>query len=108
MNRKDFLRKLSMVIIGAATAPLITSDIEKNYPFHNSDSNNICNDSHNIHIARRYGDITAYIDGTYQNNDKILIDEMAIWNRRLTNEEIVILRDRIRNLKNNHNLIFLF
>lgn len=104
MNRRKFLQKLGVGAVGIAIAPFIISDIKKEQPNYILGCDTAYGDSHHIVVAKRYETVTVYIDGKKQDEKTFLINETAVWNRRLTDEEIKALYDNTVSLKNNQNV----
>ena len=107
MNRKNFLRKLGIISTGIITASFIFPKFKKEQTkyFLGCDCCDRGNsESHQFIIVRRYDNTTVYFDGKQCNHD-FLIDEMAIWKKRLTDEEIKSIYDYYTTaLKNNQSI----
>ncbi len=106
MNRKNFLQKIGIISAGIITAPFILPKLEKKQPkyFLGCDCcDSGYSESHQFVVVRRYDNTTVYFDGKQCNHD-FLIDEMAIWKKRLTDEEIKSIYNYITALKNNQSI----
>lgn len=109
MNRRNFLQKLGLVSVGAIVAPFILSDLKKDqskYILGCDCCDSGYTDLHQFVIVRRYDNNTVYMDGKINPNDQFLIDEMAIWKRKLTDNEVKTIFDNIVNLKENQYINF--
>lgn len=108
MNRRKFLQNLGIGTVGVITIPSLILEPEKEYPKYiaGCDIGHKSGDYHHIVIAKRYQSATVYIDGKKQDEKTFLIDEMTVWNRQLTDEEIKTLYYRTVALKENQSICF--